>query len=367
MARSTTPARSKTRVVEPEKAPHPLTTAAFVGMDYHKKFTQVSVGNSFGQELLNLRIQNDAQAFREFFGGLPKVRCAIESCRGYEWLLDLMTNELNLEVDLVNAYKLKVIVQSRCKTDKIDSRSIMKMLAIGFLPTCYKPTLDERRCREQLRWRAHLVRYATRFKVRIHALLDKRNLSSVIPDPFSASGRKLIEQLELDEHEQQLLREHMELLEYFEKLVKAEDKWVLAKFRQTPDAQLLQTIPGIGELSALLLWCELGCISRFKNASQVAAYFGLVPKVSASADKCRFGPITKEGSKFVRWMVIQCAWQAIRYSLPLRQHFESVSKRAGKNGAIISVSRKLVKICYRVLRDQKPFDATRVGDPAEVA
>jgi transposase len=367
MVRSTTLSRSKTRRTE---RPSPLTArpdAAFVGLDYHKKFTQVSVGNSFGQELLNMRLQNDPQAFREFFAGMPKVRCAIESCRGYEWLLDLMSNELNLEVDLVNAHKLKIIVQSRCKTDKIDARSIMQMLAIGFLPTCYKPSLEERRCREQLRWRAHLVRYATRFKVRIHAILDKRNLSSVIPDPFSSSGRQLIQQLDLDDHEQNLLQEHMDLLEHFEKLVKAEDKWVLAKFRQTPDAQLLETIPGIGELTAVLLWCELGNISRFQNAAQVAAYFGLVPRVDSSAAKYRFGPITKEGSKFVRWMLIQCAWQAIRYNLPLRQHFESVSKRAGKNGAIISVARKLVKICYRVLRDQKRFDAALVGNPTEVA
>jgi transposase len=350
MARSTTSTKSQTSG-----------TACFAGLDYHKKFTQVSIGDEYGRELLSMRIPNDQEAFRRFFAELPRVRCAIESCRGYEWLLEFLREELNLEVELVNAKQLKLIAQSRCKTDKIDARLIMQMLAIGFLPTCYQPTGEERRLRERLRWRAHLVRYTTRMKVRIYALLDKENASRFIDDPMSKTGRCLLKQVQLKPGRQELLEEHIELLQHFERLVKAEGAWVSRELAKNTDARLLMSIPGIGELTALLLWCELGDITRFRDAPQVAAYFGLVPSVDSSAARFRYGPITKEGSQFVRWMVIQCAWQAIRTSMELRNHFNSVTKRASKNGAIVSVARKLVKIAYRVLRDKKPFRADLVG------
>lgn len=350
MARSTTSTKSQTS--EP---------ARFAGLDYRKKFTQVSIGDQHGREILCKRIPNDQEAFRRFFAQYPGIRCAIESCRGYEWLLEFLREELNLEVELVNAKQLKLIAQSRCKTDKIDARLIMQMLAIGFLPTCYQPTGEERRLRERLRWRAHLVRYTTRIKVRIYALLDKENASRFIDDPMTKTGRQLLKQVQLKPGRQELLEEHIELLQHFEKLVKAEAAWISRELVTNPDAQRLLSIPGIGELSVLLIWCEIGDVSRFRDASQVAAYFGLVPSVDSSAARLRYGPITKEGSKFVRWMLIQCAWQSIRTSMEFRDHFNSVNKRGSKNGAIVSVARKLAKIAYRVLRDKRPFRADLVG------
>lgn len=353
MAKYSTSKRSQTLL-----STHP---AKFAGLDYHKQFTQICVGDEHGRVIISKRIANDKEELRIFFAQYPGVRCAVESCRGYEWLLDFLKEELKLEVVLVNTYRLKLIVQSRCKTDKIDARIIMQMLAIGFLPTCYQPTPEERKLKERMRWRAHLVRYATRMKVRIYALLDKENVGRVIEDLFTKDGRRLLKQVRLQPGRQELLEEHLELLQQFEKLVKAENSWISSQVKRSKEAQLLLSIPGIGELTALLLWCELGDVSRFRDASQVAAYFGLVPSVASSADRLCYGPITKQGSKFVRWMLVQCAWQAIRTSLPLREHFNSVSKRAGKNGAIMSVTRKLSKMAYRVLRDKQPFSADLVG------
>lgn len=353
MVKSTTPMKFQTS--------QPVRRPAFAGLDYHKKFTQFCVGDQHGTVIMSKRIANDKEEIRRFLADFPGVKCAIESCRGYEWLLDFLKEELKLDVVLVNVHRLKLIAQSRCKTDKIDARVIMQMLAIGFLPTCYQPTEEERRLRERLRWRAHLVRYATRMKVRIYALIDKENVGRIIDDPLGKNGRRLLKQVQLQPGRQELLEEHIDLLEQFEKLVKAENNWVSDELKKNQDAQLLLSIPGVGELTALLLWCELGDVSRFRDASQVAAYFGLVPSVDSSAERLRYGPITKQGSKFVRWMLIQCAWQAIRTSFVFREHFSSVSRKAGKNGAIVSVARKLAKIAYRILRDKRPFNADLVG------
>ncbi len=332
----------------------------FAGIDYHKKFSLVTIGNESGEVLTQRRLPNDRFAIKEFFAVYPTAICAVESCRGYEWFVDYL-KELGHEVRLVNAYKAKLIAQSKCKTDKIDSRVLMQLLAKDFLPTCYQPSPEERKLRERLRWRAHLVRYATRTKVRIHILLDKENVGLSAPQLFSAQGKKFLKNIELSDFRKALLDEHLTMLEFFDKLVDSEDAWVKQTVKASADAQLLTTIPGVGNLTALVILAELGDISRFKTAKQVVSYAGLAPSVYSSANTRHLGPITKQGSSMLRWMLIQAAWISIRTCPRLRMSFTAVTSRNGKNPGIISVARKLLKIAYRVLRDQKPFNAELVS------
>jgi transposase len=342
------------------KSTPPACSINYAGIDYHKKFSVITLGDAQGKVVATERLSNDKQVIKRFFGQYDGLICAVESCRGYEWFLDYL-KELGLTVHLANPYRTKLIAQSRCKTDKVDSRILMELLAIGFLPTCYQPTPEERQLRERLRWRAHLVRSATRAKLQIHSLLDKENLSTVVPQPFTPTGRKLLKAVQLSPARQLLLQEQLQMLEFFEQGVQREDKWCQQSVKRSSQAKLLLTIPGIGDLTALLLIAELGDIQRFKSSRQVAAYVGLVPSVRSSADKCYMGSITKQGSSHLRWMLVQCAWQAIRICLPIRSHFVNVSKRCGKHAAIVSVARKLLQIAYRVLRDKKPFAAELIG------
>jgi transposase len=296
-----------------------------------------------------------------FFKQFPKLECTVESCRGYEWFIEL-PKELGLTVHLCHPYAVKLIAQSRCKTDKIDSKILMELLSKGFLPTCYQPTPEERALRERLRWRCHLVRNATRIRVRIHCLLDKENLGYVGPSLFAGRGRQHLSEVKFSSATRQyLLQEHMRLLEELEKMIKAEDSWLKALAKNTPEAQLLMTIPGVGELSALMILAELGDISRFKRSTQVVSYVGLAPSIHSSANTRRTGSLTKQGSIWLRWILVQDAWQAIRHSVPLRYHFVSVSRRCGNNSAIVAVARKLQEIAYRVLWDKVPFNSHLVG------
>lgn len=335
-----------------------LPDVMYAGIDYHKKFSMITLGDAKGKVLSSSRVLNDRAAIKELFAQCPGIQCAVESCRGYEWFIDYL-KELGLTVHLVNPYKTKLIAQSRCKTDKVDSRILMELLAVGYLPTCYQPSPQERQLRDRLRWRAHLVRYASRMKTRIHSLVDKENQG--MANLFQQDGRKYLSQIQLSPVRQSLLHEHLSLLETFEGLVDKEDDWVTRAARKSPDAKLLMTIPGIGSLSALVILAELGDVSRFRTASQVASYAGLVPSVYSSANTRRLGALTKQGSTFMRWILVQCAWAAVRCSVPFRVHFATVSRRGGRNAAIVSVARKLIQVAYRVLRDKVPYRQELVG------
>ena len=95
--------------------------AAFAGIDYHKKFSVITLGDKDGKVIDQVKLPNEEKKLRQFFLRHAEVACAIESCRGYEWFLNLLT-ELGMTVHVANTYAVRLIADSRCKTDKIDSR-----------------------------------------------------------------------------------------------------------------------------------------------------------------------------------------------------------------------------------------------------
>lgn len=111
-------------------------TAVFAGIDYHKKSLVVALGDSNGKLIGQPeRLPTDATTIRRYFAKLPGLQCAVENCRGFDWLIELL-KELGMVVHISNPYGTRLIADSRCKTDKIDSRILMELLAKGFLPTC---------------------------------------------------------------------------------------------------------------------------------------------------------------------------------------------------------------------------------------
>lgn len=353
MGKCTTPTKILTSICN-------VPCAKFAGIDYHKKFSVVTLGDEEGNIIEQKKLFNDPEVIRDYFSQFPGLICAVESCRGYEWFIDLLKDDCGLQVQLCNPFRTKLIVQSRCKTDKLDSKNIMELLAKGYLPTCYQPSPAERRLRERLRYRVSLVRQTTRSKLQIQALLDKENKGMICKDIFSAKGRVLLETIELSPERAELLQKQLEILKFLEGKVAEEGKWIKAEARDSEQVQILKTAPGIGDLSALLYIAEVGDIKRFRNAPQVGAYLGLVPSESSSAEKRRLGPITKQGSSLLRWMLVQSAWKAIAVSPELHRRFGSISKRQGRQVAIVAIARVLAEVCYRMLRDQCAFDERKL-------
>lgn len=123
------------------------TQAMFAGIDYHKKFSVVTLGDKDGRPILQEKVPSDAEAVTKFFAGRNGLVCAIENCRGNEWIVELLKS-LGCEVRVANTYAVRLIADSRCKNDKIDSRILMELVSRNYLPVCYQPTEEERLLRE---------------------------------------------------------------------------------------------------------------------------------------------------------------------------------------------------------------------------
>ena len=125
-------------------------------------------------------------------------------------------------------------------------------------------------------------------------------------------------------------------------------KRIDALAKQDERATWLMSMPGIGYYSAMLILAEIGDIGRFPSPKQLSSYAGLVPSVHESGDRTRYGRITKEGSRWLRWIMVEAAQQASRRPGRLRRFHERVA-----------LARKMLEIVYYLLRRHECYrDAT---------
>ncbi len=118
----------------------------------------------------------------------------------------------------------------------------------------------------------------------------------------------------------------------------------------------ITSIKGIGDKSGTILLSVIGDINDFEDEKKLAAYFGIVPRVSNSNETRRQGRITKQGSKLGRTTLVQCTLIAIRYSDYLRSFYQRIKEKRGSGKAIIATAKKLLGIIYNTLKNKWVFE-----------
>jgi transposase len=154
-----------------------------------------------------------------------------------------------------------------------------------------------------------------------------------------------------------------------EKIKEAEER-ITVEVKALEDADLLTTIPGNGSLHRLahVLRDRGWYIRRFSCAEKLCSYAVLVPMVKQSGSWIKHGGITKQGSRLLRWALVEAVWVHLRCrcDTPLTRYFQWVVKRksggscARKRAAVATV-RKMLHVIYAMLRDGKPFDYDYLG------
>jgi transposase len=105
---------------------------------------------------------------------------------------------------------------------------------------------------------------------------------------------------------------------------------------------------------------EIGDIARFSSAGKLVGYAGLAPKIKQSGQSSRTGPLSKAGSKALRWAAVEAAQQSWRETNPWHQLYRDVAKRQGKtNAGKAAVARKVLIAAWHVLSREQPFKPCR--------
>lgn len=332
-------------------------TKIFIGMDLHKNTSTFSVKDQDGSVLDNRKIETEPSAVKGYLRKFPNASLAVEPVSQWYFYADLI-QKLGTEVHLANPLKVKAIASARIKTDAIDAGVLCDLLRTNLLPEAYFSSLDVRFWKEMVRFRASLINLRTQVKNKIHSILFKNALRHPFTDLFGAAGRKWLASLELEEHFAFNLKRYLDLLDTLTRLVKEADEKIEQTVADHPQARLLTSIPGISYCSALTIMAEVGTIDRFPSAKKLMGYAGLVPATYSSGGTTRHGRITKQGSRWLRWTMIEIAHRQVRCKrIPgFGWYYERIKKRKGTGAAAVATARKLLAVVWRILKDNRPFE-----------
>lgn len=327
-----------------------------VGMDMHKRYSVVTVTDDEGNELVSgRRLENDDKKINDFLIELDgDVRVVMEAGPSWHWMCDLL-DEMGIDNKLSHPLKTKAIASARIKTDKIDSSILSNLLRMNFIPEAYKPDIETRHLRELLRYRAYLVKMRTGIKNKVHALLTKLNIGNPYTDLFGKAGTRFLHQLDLPPVHRRALDGYLGLIDDIDREISRADKQVDRALDKFPQAELLATIPGVGRILSLTILAEIADINRFPSAKQLASYSGLVPSTSQSGNTVRHGRITRQGSRWLRWALIEATVNVARYPGPLKDHYLKLRKRKGNKIARVACARKLCTYIYHMLKEGKDY------------
>jgi transposase len=316
-------------------------TAYFAGLDLRKKYLTVCVLDSLGQVAREQRrLAPTVEAVTALFPSEGTVTVVLEATLQWAWFHDRLT-ALGHRVLVAHPQQLKVISQARCKTDPIDARKLAELGRVNWVPAIWVPDAVTRERRLRLRGRARLVRWRTRLKNRIHALLAEENLAAPGTDLFGVGGRTWLAAVPVTASIRAEIDVTLALIASLDAQVAGYDRLVRRWARAVPEAQLLQSVPGIGPFGALLLLAELGTITRFRSSRELVAYAGLVPSTRSSGGKTAHGGIGPAGNGWLQWILIEAVQTLKQRPGPVQAHDERLLRAKGKPKATVAAARKL--------------------------
>jgi transposase len=266
----------------------------YVGMDVHRKRSQIAIVDDAGEERRNRNVPNDPAELVPILGGLPPgTAVAFEGAYGWGWLVELL-EELELEPHLVHPSRCKAIAAARLKNDKVDARTLAQLLRADLLPEAWIAPQATRDLRALLRHRASLVHLSTSLKNRVHAVLADRGISED-RGLWTGPGRAWLAGLDLPPIPRAIVDDCCGLLDALATPIARLERQIAGLAKPDPRVQALMALPGVGRLTAMTLVAEIGDIARFPSARKLCAWAGLTPAVRNSDRKVRHGHITKMG------------------------------------------------------------------------
>lgn len=321
-----------------------------VGIDLHRKRSHIAALDESGAQLLSRRIVNDPQTFLALLEGVGECRVALEATYGWEWLADVL-QDAGYELHLAHPMRTKAIASARVKTDAVDARTLAHLLRADLLPEAYIAPRELRDLRDLLRHRVALTRMRSALKNRVSAVLAKNGIQRPYSDLFGPGGLRFLAEVELREAPRRRLDSTLALIGDFTREIDATSHEIDARAGEDPYVPVLCQIRGVGRYIAMLVIAEVGDITRFASARRLCSWAGLTPTVRSSDGKARLGHISGQGSPPLRWALVEAAQHAASGTGALRQSYERIAKRRGKQIAKVAVARRILTLCFYGLRD----------------
>ena len=324
----------------------------YIGIDLHRRRSVVVRTTDTGEVLEAVQITNSPLALAEVMtqaGEHPEV--VLEATYGWYWAVDLLQGlECEPGVHLAHPLGVKAFEYRRYKDDFRDSVDLADLLRMGRLPEAWIAPPAVRELRELVRHRAKLVAMRSNCKAQIHAVLAKCGVSVPMSDLFGVGGIELLNGLELPKPYMARIASLRRVIDLLDFEIDIFGKLVHGQLARDPGYTAVQTIPGIGPVLGAVLVAEIGDVHRFGSAEQLGCWAGMTPKHHESDTKVRRGRITKQGSRLVRWAVVESVQTLPKHAV-LGRFRDQVAARRGTNIGVVAAARRQLEYVYYALRD----------------
>jgi len=324
--------------------------SAFVcGLDVHKDSTYATILDSDGKIVNQTRM--NSERVLSYLSRFRVDRVGLEASNQVAPLYRQLVSK-GYDVFVSHPKKTRYIAEAKIKSDRVDSKAIAELVRLDALPLAYMPDEKTAALREKVRRRAFLVRERVKLRVKIKSILTYEGIRWPSDHGlFTGKGVEWLHALGLEPVES-----YLRVIKPLDDEIRLLSKQLRGLAEDDEDVKLLMTIPGIGYYSALLVKSEVGDINRFSFGEKLCSYAGLVPSTHASGASVRHGGITKEGSRWLRWVMVEAAQTHVhKYDTAITRAYHRIAERRGRRVAVVAAARKLLMCCYSVLKNRRAY------------
>ena len=329
----------------------------YIGMDIHKQFTVAVAKDRDGNKLAENKFDNNKSNFEMFLKDFvpEETKIVIESTSIWEYIYEML-DEMKFEVKLANPTKTRAIAEARIKTDKVDADTLCDLLRANLIAECYIPPKEIRNLRNIVRQRKAIVQSRVQMVNKIHAVL----LMNGITLPYAKFGKTamqwIVEEINITTIKS-ILISYINILEQIDFELKKLDERIRDIAVKNPKALLLMTIPGIAEIRAMEILSEVGDINRFESSNKFCSYAGLIPGIKQSGTTIKYGRLIKQANRNLKYVFVEAAisFLKVKQDNILKQFYQRLSKKKGKQKARCALARKICSITYAMLKKNQEF------------
>jgi transposase len=320
----------------------------YIGIDLHKAFFQVCAKDVTGETCWEERWPRTAGGIAAFLARCGPSSCVAIEASGPTWsFVDAVVDGVG-QVQVVDPRKTRLRAGFAAKTDRWDARRLADALRRQSVVAIYVPPPAIRQLRELSRYRATVVRMRTTLKQRLHALLLRPGLATPrLADLFGVRGRQWLTTVTVDGWAGESFRGLWALYQTLDAHLAPVEAAVRREAQADPIVQALEQLPGIGPVLGLMIRAEVGSMARFRHPAQLASYAGLVPRVTQSGARCVHGAITKDGSPWLRWALIEAATHGLKRPDAVGRWARHLAVRKGALKARAAIARRLCEEIFR--------------------
>ena len=332
----------------------------YCGIDLHSNNSVVVVTDEQDQVLVSRRCPNE---LGKILAVLERHRAelvgvVIESTYNWYWLVDGLQGA-GYNVKLANTVAMKRYDGLKHSGDEDDAAHLAHLLRLGILPTGYIHPPEHRALRDLARKRVQLVRTRTQQVLAVENILARERGCRPSSNAIKRLPVEGVDALGLSSDVALAVKANAAVIETLNQEIERVEARLLKGVKLRPEYALLKSVPGIGEVLAIVIMLETGDITRFAEVGNFASYARCVDSARLSNGKKKGEGNTKNGNAHLVWAFIEAANFARRYSKEAKRFFER--KRAKTNSVLATkaLAHKLARASYHMLKEKRPFDVKR--------